>query len=92
MSVSSVKTMVTTLSPKRLNERISSIPGVVAIDCSTGNVTKRSMSSAPDEGETVTICTWLLVMSGTASIGNLEREKSPQTIIPNVKTATINLF
>ena len=55
MSVSSLNTMVTTLNPKRLKERISSISGIVAIVCSTGKVTKRSISSAPDDGDVVTI-------------------------------------
>ena len=68
------------------------MPGMVAIVCSTGKVTKRSISSALEEAAVVTTCTWLLVMSGTASIGNLESENRPQTMRARVKTATINLL
>ncbi len=49
--------MVTTDKPKRENERTSSMPGIVAIVCSTGNVTKRSISPAAKEGEDVMTCT-----------------------------------
>ena len=52
-------------------DRELSKPGMPAIAVSTGNVTKRSMSSGPSSGATVLICTCLLVMSGTASIGSL---------------------
>lgn|GEM_PF-6270186 len=62
--------MVTTERPKRENECTSTRPGMVAIACSTGKETRRSMSPAASEGATVYTTTWLLVMSGMASIGS----------------------
>ena len=61
--------MVTTDSPKREKERTSSSSGMVATLCSTGKDTSRSMSLAASEGATVYTTTWLVVMSGTASMG-----------------------
>ena len=73
-SVSSENTMVTTERPKRENERTSCTSGMVAMACSMGNVTSRSTSGAPSEGVWVMTCTWLLVMSGTASMGRCASE------------------
>ena len=50
------------------------MPGIFLVACSIGTVIKRSISGAPALGADVIIITWLLVMSGTASIGNLEME------------------
>ncbi len=69
-SVASSNTMVTSESPKRLKLRCSMIPGTLRVACSMGKVIRRSMSPAPSAGLTVITCTWLLVMSGTASIGS----------------------
>ena len=66
--------MVMTDRPKREKERTSSRPGMVATLCSTGKDTSRSMSLAASDGATVYTITWLLVMSGTASIGSRLRE------------------
>jgi hypothetical protein len=63
---------VTWLNPLREIERELSSPGIPAIAVSTGKVTSRSMSSGPRLGSTVLICTCLLVMSGTASIGSFK--------------------
>jgi hypothetical protein len=38
------------------------------------------------------ICTWLLVMSGTASIGSLVALHTPQTMSASVINAMMNLF
>ena len=44
------------------------------IEQTMAKVTNRSISSAPLLGDWVMICTWLSVMSGTASIGNCFKE------------------
>ena len=63
--------MVTTDKPKREKLRISSNPGILLLACSIGKVINRSISVAPKDGAEVITCTWLSVISGTASIGNL---------------------
>jgi len=70
MLVPSSKTTVTTESPNLETERTSSRPGSPLIDSSTGVVMKRSTSSGPSAGAEVRICTWMLVTSGTASMGS----------------------
>ena len=50
------------------------IPGTLAVACSMGNVMRRSTSGAAKEGDTVITCTWLFVISGTASMGSLVKE------------------
>lgn len=67
----SLKTTVTTDNPKRDTERISSTCMMLLIATSIGTVISCSTSWGASVGETVTICTWLLVMSGTASTGNV---------------------
>ena len=63
--------MVTTDKPNLEKLLISFKPGILLFACSMGNVMSRSISVAPNEGAEVITCTWLSVMSGTASIGSL---------------------
>ena len=77
MSVLSVNTAVTWEKPLRENERVYSRPGVPASAVSIGNVTCFSISTGDSAGATALICTWLLVMSGTASIGSLLSDQTP---------------
>ena len=44
---------------------------------SIGNVTCFSTSTGEKAGQTVLICTWLFVMSGTASIGSRRSDSAP---------------
>jgi hypothetical protein len=69
MSTSSPKTAVTCEKPFRERDRVYSSPGMPARAVSTVNVTCFSISTGENEGSRVLIWTWLLVMSGTASIG-----------------------
>src|SRR5215212_1987470 len=92
MLTCSLKTIVTSDNPKRENERMSSMFGMLAIVCSTGNVISRSTSWAANVGVTVITITWLSVMSGTASIGSFVIEYEPQIIRANVNKPIINLL
>ena len=67
----SLNTTVTSDKPKRETERISSTFMMWLIEVSTGMVMSCSTSCGANVGEMVTICTWLLVMSGTASTGSV---------------------
>jgi hypothetical protein len=85
-SVLSLKTIVTRDNPKREKERISMIPGTLAVACSMGNVMRRSTSGAAKEGDTVITCTWLFVISGTASMGSFGKRIDSQPINPTLIT------
>ena len=76
MSVLSLKTAVTCEKPLRENERVYSSrdAGERVLD---RNVTCFSISTGERAGAMVLICTWLLVMSGTASIGSLVIDQTP---------------
>src|SRR5258706_8223298 len=84
--------MVTTERPNLENDLISVMFGIVAIVCSTENVTSRSTSGAARDGDTVKTRTWLLVISGTASMGSLVTEYPPYKTNASVRIPTINLF
>ena len=71
MGTLSLKTTVTTDNPKRDTERISSTFMMLLIATSMGKVMSCSTSWGASVGDTVTICTWLLVISGTASTGRV---------------------
>ncbi|MNW19642.1 hypothetical protein D3C71_2197270 [compost metagenome] len=70
MSVPSSKITVTCDSPERDSERVCSSPGRPAIAVSMAKVMRCSVSSGEKPAAWVLICTWTLVMSGTASIGS----------------------
>ncbi len=70
MSVESEKMAVIWAKPLRLSDRVLSSPLMPASAVSTGKVTCFSISSGESAGARTLICTWLLVMSGTASIGS----------------------
>ncbi len=72
-----VKTAVTWEKPLRDSDRVYSSPGMPASAVSIGKVTCFSMSIGESAGATVLICTWLLVMSGTASIGSRASDQTP---------------
>src|SRR5690606_37504115 len=92
ISTSSSKTTVTTLRPKRLIERSSTTLGIDFTDCSIGYEMSCSTSWVASVGELVIICTWLLVISGSASIGRLYSENEPTTTSAKVNKPTINLL
>ena len=92
MSVSSLKTAVMTERPKREILRVSSSPGISAMACSIGKVTSCSTSCEAKVGVEVMICTWLLVISGTASMGSLVALHTPQKISIRVMNPTNSLF
>lgn len=56
--------------PERDSERVCSSAGNPAIAVSIGKVMRCSVSSGENPAAPVLICTWTLVMSGTASIGS----------------------
>ena len=84
--------MVTMLRPKRLMERISTRSGKLAMARSMGAVTNCSTSCAASVGVVVITCTWLLVMSGTASMGNCESEYAPYSTSTSVKSPMMALL
>jgi hypothetical protein len=84
--------MVTMLSPKRLMERISTRSGKLAMARSMGAVTNCSTSCAASVGVVVITCTWLLVMSGTASIGSCVSEYAPYSTSTSVKSPMMALL
>src|SRR5690606_26278490 len=92
MSTSSSNMAVITESPKREMLRVSSMPGTLAMASSMGNVTSCSTSCPASVGQPVMICTWLLVMSGTASMGSFDALQTPHTISSRVIRPTMALF
>src|SRR5215468_10088189 len=88
MSVRSVKMAVIWEKPLRDSERVLSRPGAPASAVSIGKVICFSISTGDSAGAIVLICTCLLVMSGTASIGSLVSAKAPMAaaIAPSVTT------
>src|SRR3954464_1124015 len=89
MSVRSVKRAVICEKPLRDSERVLSRPGAPASAVSIRKVTCFSISPGDKAGAVVLICTCLLVMSGTASIGNLVSAQPPSimTMAPRAMTA-----
>ena len=88
----SLNTTVTTESPKRDTERISSTFMMLLMATSMGNVMSCSTSCGASVGETVTICTWLLVISGTASTGSVSIAYIPPASRKSVVSPTNNFF
>src|SRR5262245_18030773 len=88
MSVRSVKTAVTCEKPLRDSERVLSSPGAPASAVSIGKVICFSISTGESAGAMVLICTCLLVMSGTASIGSRVSANAPRpaTMMPMTTT------
>ncbi|MNP75455.1 hypothetical protein D3C76_1725180 [compost metagenome] len=66
----SAKVTVTWDSPERDNERVCFRCGRPAIAVSMGKVMRCSVSSGEKPAAEVLICTWTLVISGTASMGS----------------------
>src|SRR5882724_7633340 len=79
MSVRSAKMAVTWENPLRDSERVLSRPGMPASAVSMRSVTCFSISAGDSAGAVVLTCTCLLVMSGTASIGNRVNDRRPST-------------
>ena len=69
--------MVTCDNPNFESERNSIIPGSPDISVSIGYVTSFSISSGARAGTSVLSCTWMFVMSGTASIGSRNADQTP---------------
>jgi hypothetical protein len=88
MSVRSLKTAVTWAKPLRENDQVFSSPGIPASATSSGKVTCFSISNGDRAGANALIWTWTLVMSGTASIGNLVSDHAPDTTAPSVQSRT----
>ena len=63
--------MVSCDRPDLVIERISVMPGTPAIERSIGTVTRCSTSSGASAATGVLTCTWMPVMSGTASSGSV---------------------
>ena len=76
-SVLSVKTRVTSETPLRLSERISTSPGKPVIEVSIGTVMKRSTSVGGLPGASVATWTCTLVTSGKASTESLRTAMRP---------------
>ena len=81
--------IVTPEMPNCENDRTSLIRGMPFIAFSTGIVMNCSTSAGPIAGALVSAITWTLVTSGTASIGRLSKEYTPEPIRPK-STKTIN--
>src|SRR5882757_2802083 len=79
MSVASLKTAVICENPLRDSDRVASRPGAPASAVSIGKVICFSISVGDSAGAVVLICTCLLVISGTASIGSPVSAKPPST-------------
>ena len=76
-STFSSKITVTWEKPLRDRDRVDCRPGMPAMAVSTGKVTRFSISTGESEASEVLIWTWLLVMSGTASIGSWVNCQAP---------------
>ena len=88
MSTASSNTPVTWQKPFREIDRVCSSPGMPASAVSSGNVTNLSMSVVENAGCSTVICTCLLVMSGTASIGNCDNDHAPNNAATIVNATT----
>src|SRR6478609_7112879 len=88
MLVLSRNTAVTWAKPLRENERVYSRVGVPARIFSIWNVICFSISTGVSAGAMALICTWLLVTSGTASIGSLLSDQTPSAQATVVKSTT----
>jgi hypothetical protein len=84
--------MLTTDKPNREIDLISLIPGILEVACSIGKLINLSTSKDPKVDETVITCTWLEVISGSASTGSFINWMVPQMIQANVKRPITNLF
>src|SRR5678815_5102427 len=89
MSVPSSKTTVTTDRPYFEIERTSSTFGIPDIARSTGTVTYCSTSTGESAGAEVITWTWIVVTSGTASIGSFDAAWIPSATSSNVATRTM---
>src|SRR5438445_11134745 len=88
MWVRSRNTAVTWAKPLRENERVYSRVGVPARIFSIWNVICFSISTGVSAGAMALICTWLLVTSGTASIGSLLSDQTPRAQAMAVNSTT----
>src|SRR5882724_13311519 len=86
MFVRSLKIAVIWAKPLRENERVDSRPGVPASAVSIGKVTCFSISTGESAGAMALIWTWTLVTSGTASIGSLVNDQTPEIAAARVKS------
>jgi hypothetical protein len=77
MSMSSRNTSVTSDMPSFVMLRVVTSPGMPAMARSTGCVTCSSSSFADRALACVTTCTWMLVTSGTASMGRRSADQPP---------------
>src|SRR3984957_10519050 len=92
MSVLSLKTAVIWAKPLRENDQVFSSPGMPASATSMGNVTCFSISRGDSAGAKALTCTWTLVMSGTASIGSLVSDHTPDAEAASVNSSTSQRF
>src|SRR5690349_18555491 len=89
MSTWSAKTAVTWEKPLREIERVYSSPGIPDSAVSIGKVTCVSISCGDIEATWVLTWTWLLVMSGTASIDNRGSAARPRPAASPVRRMMI---
>src|SRR5258705_9660354 len=91
MLVRSAYTAVICAKPFRENDRVDYSPGIPASAVSSATVTCFSISTGVRAGAVALTCTWTLVTSGTASIGNLVRDQKPDAATTKVTSKTSHL-
>ena len=84
----SLNTAVSWAKPLREKERRLSRPGVPASARSTSTVTCFSISTGVSAGATALTWTWLLVTSGTASMGSRASDQAPKAAAMRVARMT----
>ena len=87
-STLSLNTAVNWAKPLREKERMLSSPGVPASARSSSTVTCFSISTGVSAGAMALICTWLLVTSGTASMGKRASDHAPKAVAMRVTRMT----
>jgi hypothetical protein len=92
ISAPSLNTTVTTDSPNLEIDLSSIISGILATAISIGEVIKLSTSYTARDGAIEMTCTWLLVISGIASIGEWNREYMPHPINAAMNRHIMNSF
>src|ERR1700709_972012 len=88
MAVASLNTAAICEHPLRDRERVLSRPGAPASAVSIGKVICFSISAGDSAGADVLICTCLLVMSGTASIGSMVSAQKPSIMTMALRPMT----
>lgn len=88
MLVRSANTAVICAKPLREKERVASRPGMPASAVSRATVTCFSISTGVRAGALALIWTWMLVTSGTASMGRRVNDQQPEAAATRVTSKT----